>query len=113
MVVSGLVLYTNCGRKTQPAASPQIETAQNATTKTLTAAIDELTKEHVVVPYVKRHGKLPDYYITKKEARNKGWIAADGNLCDCCPEGLLAAMCLATARATCQPGAAEPGTKLI
>lgn len=85
MAVSGLVLYTNCGRKTQPAASPQIETVQNAATKTLTAAIDELTKEHVVVPYVKRHGKLPDYYITKKEARNKGWIAADGNLCDVLP----------------------------
>lgn len=47
--------------------------------------IDELTSEKVVVPYVKKHNQLPDYYITKKEAREGGWIPAEGNLCDVLP----------------------------
>lgn len=50
-----------------------------------TSAIDELTKEAVVVPYVKEHQKLPDYYITKSEARRLGWIASEGNLCNVLP----------------------------
>lgn len=47
--------------------------------------IDELTSEKVVIPYVKAHNQLPDYYITKEEARNGGWIASEGNLCDVLP----------------------------
>ncbi|NLO71784.1 MAG: ribonuclease [Porphyromonadaceae bacterium] len=47
--------------------------------------IDELTSVSVVVPYVKKNGQLPDYYITKSEARNKGWVASKGNLCDVLP----------------------------
>lgn len=48
-------------------------------------SIDERTKEAVVVAYVKAHGQLPDYYITKAEARKKGWIASKGNLCEVLP----------------------------
>lgn len=47
--------------------------------------IDELTSEEIVVPFVKNNAKLPDYYITKGEARSKGWIASKGNLCDVLP----------------------------
>lgn len=47
--------------------------------------IDELTAEFVVVDYLKKNGVLPDYYITKGEARSKGWIASKGNLCDVLP----------------------------
>lgn len=49
------------------------------------ADISALTKESVVVPYVRKHNSLPEYYITKKEAREKGWDASDGNLCDVLP----------------------------
>ncbi len=48
-------------------------------------SIDQLTREDVVVPYVKKHQKLPGYYIKKSEAREKGWKAAAGNLCDVLP----------------------------
>lgn len=48
-------------------------------------SIDELTKEAVVVAYVKAHGKLPDNYITKREARAHGWNPSAGNLCDVLP----------------------------
>ncbi len=47
--------------------------------------IDELTEENLVVDYVKKNHELPDYYITKSKARNEGWVASKGNLCDVLP----------------------------
>ena len=47
--------------------------------------IDELTEENLVIDYVKANRKLPDYYITKGEARSQGWVASEGNLCDVLP----------------------------
>lgn len=47
--------------------------------------IDVLTAEDVVVTYLKKNAKLPAYYISKKEAHAKGWIASKGNLCDVLP----------------------------
>ncbi len=49
------------------------------------ARIDALTAENLVVPYVKENGRLPDYYITKADARKLGWVASRGNLCDVLP----------------------------
>ena len=37
------------------------------------------------MPFVKQKEKLPDYYITKNKARDHGWDAAKGNLCDVLP----------------------------
>ena len=34
--------------------------------------IDELTNDELVVKYLKEHGELPDYYITKSEAKSLG-----------------------------------------
>ncbi|UFK98457.1 ribonuclease domain-containing protein [Kaistella faecalis] len=47
--------------------------------------IDDLTEENLVIDYVKANRKLPHYYITKGEARSKGWVASEGNLCDVLP----------------------------
>lgn len=47
--------------------------------------IDELTEEKLVIDYVKANRKLPDYYLTKGEARSQGWVASEGNLCDVLP----------------------------
>ncbi|MCG7280334.1 ribonuclease N [Chryseobacterium taklimakanense] len=47
--------------------------------------IDRLTNEEVIIDYVKKNGRLPDYYITKTEARNQGWVPSKGNLCDVLP----------------------------
>ncbi|MBP7982993.1 MAG: ribonuclease N [Kaistella sp.] len=47
--------------------------------------IDDLTEENLVIDYVKANKKLPDYYLTKGEARSKGWVASEGNLCDVLP----------------------------
>lgn len=38
-----------------------------------------------VVAYIKKHGKLPDNYITKNEAYKLGWKTTKGNLADVAP----------------------------
>lgn len=48
-------------------------------------AIDELTNENTVINYVKQNHQLPDYYITKNEAKKSGWNPSQGNLCDILP----------------------------
>ena len=47
--------------------------------------IDILTEEKKVTDYLKENRELPDYYITKKEAQKKGWVAREGNLCEVLP----------------------------
>lgn len=47
--------------------------------------IDVLTREEVVVAYLKQHRDLPEYYINKKTARQLGWNAGAGNLCRVLP----------------------------
>lgn len=47
--------------------------------------IDLLTAENAVIAYVKKQGRLPDFYITKSEARKLGWKPETGNLCDVLP----------------------------
>lgn len=48
-------------------------------------SIDELTEERKVISYVKQNHRLPDYYITKNEARKQGWNPSKGNLCEVLP----------------------------
>ncbi len=47
--------------------------------------ISALTDERIVVEYVRKHNRLPDYYMTKREANSKGWNSSKGNLCDVLP----------------------------
>lgn len=77
LVVAGFVFFTN----KKEAAIVGVA----AGTDTAILNIDKLTSEEVVVPYVKKHQKLPGCYITKNEARKQGWIAAEGNLCEVLP----------------------------
>lgn len=48
-------------------------------------SIEKLTEEKTVISYVKQQHRLPDYYITKNEARKEGWNASKGNLCEVLP----------------------------
>lgn len=64
--------------------NPSLE--HSKTTKSAVGtSIDQLTDEQVVIGYVKSNKKLPDYYLTKNEARKQGWVASKGNLCDVLP----------------------------
>nr|WP_315029362.1 ribonuclease domain-containing protein [uncultured Chryseobacterium sp.] len=48
-------------------------------------SIEQLTEEKTVISYVKQNHRLPDYYVTKGEARRQGWNPSKGNLCDALP----------------------------
>lgn len=48
-------------------------------------SIRELTDAKIVSGYIKVKNKLPDYYLTKTEAKKLGWNPADGNLCEVLP----------------------------
>ena len=47
--------------------------------------IEKLTEEKTIISYVKQHHELPDYYLTKNEAKKQGWNPSKGNLCDVLP----------------------------
>ena len=49
------------------------------------SSIKELTKVDVVSKYILEKGELPEYYITKREAMELGWVASKGNLCEVAP----------------------------
>ncbi|KAA8728238.1 MAG: ribonuclease [Ewingella americana] len=44
-----------------------------------------LTSEQTVVSYLRQNHRLPDYYVTKRQARDAGWDARAGNLCQVLP----------------------------
>lgn len=48
-------------------------------------SIDQLTEQSTVIRFVKQNHQLPDYYITKNEARKMGWNPSQGNLCEVLP----------------------------
>ena len=100
LVIIGLLVFkknshspaVNDSNKNHPAVTdnPSKNKTENKerpenTTPVAANEIDKLTSEDVVVPYVKQQGELPGYYITKGAARNRGWNAGKGNLCDVLP----------------------------
>ncbi|TDX86057.1 ribonuclease domain-containing protein [Epilithonimonas xixisoli] len=70
-------------RKSEVAKSENKEKTEFDTEKPSEAgSIEELTNDEKVISYVKSNHKLPDFYITKSEAKSKGWVPSKGNLCD-------------------------------
>lgn len=65
--------------------SASAEDQYNAESSSTQVSIEKLTEEKTVISYVKQNHKLPDYYITKKEARSQGWNPSKGNLCEVLP----------------------------
>lgn len=60
-----------------PESSPgKAETSPNAGSSSKAP----LTSFKEVSDYLRKHGKLPDNFITKKEAEKLGWVASKGNL---------------------------------
>lgn len=48
-------------------------------------SIQRLTDESNVISYVKSNHQLPEFYITKSDAKKQGWVPSKGNLCDVLP----------------------------
>ncbi len=49
------------------------------------ADIAQLTDANNVARWVQQHQRLPEFYLTKDEARRQGWNPSKGNLCDVLP----------------------------
>lgn len=64
---------------------PKVEYSSTSANSADQQTIDLLTAEKTVITYVKQNHKLPDYYMTKNEARNQGWNPSKGNLCEVLP----------------------------
>jgi len=47
--------------------------------------ITALTDVRTVARYILQNQQLPDYYLTKSEARRRGWNPSKGDLCDVLP----------------------------
>lgn len=58
------------------------EAEQNA--ETLEESGSYISKEDVAA-YIHQFGHLPDNFITKKEAKNAGWVSSKGNLSEAAP----------------------------
>ncbi|MFF2479578.1 ribonuclease domain-containing protein [Paenibacillus sp. NPDC058071] len=65
-IVLALLLLAGCGANLLDSSNSQ--------------PADALTGFEEVAGYVKANGKLPDNFLTKKEARELGWDAKEGNL---------------------------------
>lgn len=72
-------------KETVSYGSTSSDGASNNGNSSAQVSIDQLTEEKTVISYVKQNHKLPDYYITKNEARKQGWNPSKGNLCDILP----------------------------
>ncbi|RXZ84926.1 ribonuclease [Paenibacillaceae bacterium] len=49
----------------------------------------ELDEFRTVALHLLEHGELPDYYLTKAEARELGWVAQKGNLDKVAPDSSI------------------------
>ncbi|MBP2171477.1 hypothetical protein J2125_004669 [Erwinia toletana] len=67
----------------QPANS--VSPAARYQQPTTNADISALTAERRVASYLQQHQRLPDYYISKSQARRQGWQPQQGNLCATLP----------------------------
>ncbi|RXM51820.1 ribonuclease N [Chryseobacterium sp. CH25] len=92
--MSVMYLYNNFIKDKNHSSSAKTESVSYGSTSTedqytgnssSQISIEKLTEEKTVISYVKQNHKLPDYYITKREARNQGWNPSKGNLCEILP----------------------------
>ena len=83
--MSVMFIYNNfiADKKTQPKIDTTFNKAESAAENS--SEIYSITEASKVIEYVKKNHQLPEYYITKSEARKLGWNASLGNLCDVIP----------------------------
>lgn len=84
--MSVMYVYKNFIADAKPVSTEKLSKAGiNDSGDSFQQSIDQLTEEKTVINYIKQNHKLPDYYITKNQARNLGWNPSKGNLCEVAP----------------------------
>jgi hypothetical protein len=78
-----LFVLCGCAAPQQPAKHPPdskgIDSAQQKHKAEETAGFESVKR------YIQEHGKLPDNFITKNEAKKLGWDSSKGNLSEVAP----------------------------
>lgn len=77
------------------------------------AATESLTQHQKVVKYLQTHHRLPDFYLTKKQAREQGWDAQRGTSVTCYRAKPLAVIVSPTVSVSCLTPKAVIGEKLM
>ena len=98
LVIVSLILFPACSfqrvsldqnvKNSQPTTDLSLSFSEDAGQKEEPLDSFEDTAEWLV-PYLKKNGQLPPVFITKKEAREAGWIASEGNLQEVLPGRII------------------------
>lgn len=90
--MSVMYIYNNfIAEKKTPIKTENVSTTSNSSdykrgnTVQNSSEIYSITEAITVITYVKQNHQLPDYYITKNEAKKSGWNPSQGNLCEVLP----------------------------
>lgn len=66
-------------------AQPSNNSAVSSLNRDPSYSIDQLTQANRVASYLQQYQRLPNFYITKQQARRQGWDPAKANLCQQLP----------------------------
>jgi len=80
MLVVLALLLAGCGDIGESSASSARPSPSSEASQAQSEARPPLTGFGEVSDYLRKHNRLPDHYITKKEAERLGWVPAEGNL---------------------------------
>ncbi|WP_186369929.1 ribonuclease [Yersinia bercovieri] len=81
LLIAAALQLNGCDPARDISQSPDLERPPLSTP----ASIEQLTQPKPVAKYLQAHHRLPDFYITKQQAREKGWDPKEGNLCQVLP----------------------------
>ncbi|MCW7761765.1 barnase [Photorhabdus luminescens] len=79
------VLAVTCGTFAKGVDKTLLQAPETGRNTSAIQRIEGLTEQNNVVAYLRQNNKLPDIYITKMQARDLGWNAKQGNLCQVLP----------------------------
>lgn len=83
--MSAMYIYNNfIAEKKSPVTTENVSQS-SAEDVGNTLSIDQLTAENRVIDFIKKNHQLPEYYLTKNEAKKQGWNPSNGNLCEVLP----------------------------
>ena len=80
-------ILTGCSAPTEDAEAQDVYYEENVETESGINVEEDgtYTSKEEVAAYIYEFGHLPDNFITKKEAKELGWVSKEGNLAEVAP----------------------------
>ncbi|SFM98396.1 ribonuclease [Izhakiella capsodis] len=85
MLLAGVAVIYGLHQPHSGHSSPVHNSQQQQTKRSASDDIGSKTRQQVVVSFLQQHQRLPDFYLTKRQARHQGWQPDKGNLCQVLP----------------------------